>query len=73
MQLIIISLFIFYTAFFAAMVNSFVHVFMYSYYALAAANLHKYIFWKKYLTIMQMVIQLIASQPLAFDMISVVN
>jgi len=39
------------------MVNSFVHVLMYLYYALAAfgPKIQKYLFWKKYLTILQMV------------------
>lgn len=45
------------SAFFAAMVNSLIHVIMYSYYALAAAGgpaIQKYLGWKKYLTILQM-------------------
>ena len=41
----------------AAMVNCFVHVIMYSYYALAALGpvIQKYLWWKKYLTILQLV------------------
>ncbi|XP_032798742.2 elongation of very long chain fatty acids protein 4 isoform X1 [Daphnia magna] len=44
------------SAFFAAMVNSFIHVAMYLYYALAACDpkVQKYLCWKKYLTILQM-------------------
>uniref|UniRef100_A0A0P4XV02 Elongation of very long chain fatty acids protein n=1 Tax=Daphnia magna TaxID=35525 RepID=A0A0P4XV02_9CRUS len=44
------------SAFFAAMVNSFIHVAMYLYYALAACGpkVQKYLCWKKYLTILQM-------------------
>ncbi|EZA48152.1 hypothetical protein DMN91_007894 [Ooceraea biroi] len=38
-------------------INSFVHIFMYTYYMLAAFGPHmqKYLWWKKYLTIMQIV------------------
>lgn len=41
----------------AVMVNCFVHVLMYSYYALAAMGPHiqRYLWWKKYLTMMQLV------------------
>jgi len=41
----------------AVMVNCFVHVLMYSYYALAAMGPHvqKYLWWKKYLTMIQLV------------------
>jgi len=41
---------------FAAMLNSFVHMIMYSYYFLAALGPHmqKYLWWKKYLTTFQM-------------------
>lgn len=44
------------SAFFAAMVNGFVHVIMYLYYALAACGpkVQKYLGWKRYLTILQM-------------------
>ena len=39
------------------MINSFVHMVMYSYYALAALGpaYQKYLWWKKYLTVFQMV------------------
>ena len=42
---------------FAAMINSFVHVLMYTYYGLAALGprVHKYLWWKKYLTRVQLV------------------
>lgn len=42
---------------FAVMINCFVHVLMYSYYALAALGPHlqKYLWWKKYLTMIQLV------------------
>lgn len=44
-------------SFFGAMINSAIHVLMYSYYALAAVgpHTHKYLWWKKYLTIIQMI------------------
>ncbi|KAK0088421.1 hypothetical protein PV325_012085 [Microctonus aethiopoides] len=44
-------------AFLPAMVNSFIHVLMYSYYGLAAIGPHvtKYLWWKKYLTILQLI------------------
>lgn len=35
--------------------NSFVHVIMYSYYALSAVGAHRYLWWKKYLTELQMI------------------
>uniref|UniRef100_A0A8B9UI71 Elongation of very long chain fatty acids protein n=1 Tax=Anas zonorhyncha TaxID=75864 RepID=A0A8B9UI71_9AVES len=42
-------------AFFIGMLNSFVHIFMYGYYALASLGpqMHCYLWWKRYLTIMQ--------------------
>lgn len=45
------------TAFFGATINSSIHVLMYGYYGLAALGPHmqKYLWWKKYLTIIQMV------------------
>jgi elongation of very long chain fatty acids protein 4 len=45
------------TAFLPAMANSFIHVLMYTYYGLAALGPHmnKYLWWKKYLTIIQLV------------------
>ena len=46
-------------AFFGAMVNSFIHVLMYTYYGLSALGPHmqKYLWWKRYLTVMQLVSQ----------------
>ncbi|NXL02902.1 ELOV4 protein, partial [Mesembrinibis cayennensis] len=43
-------------AFFIGMLNSFVHIFMYGYYALASLGpqMHHYLWWKRYLTIMQL-------------------
>lgn len=45
------------STFLPAMVNSFIHVLMYSYYALSALGpkIEKYLWWKKYLTILQLV------------------
>jgi hypothetical protein len=39
-----------------AVINSFIHVVMYSYYALSSLgpNVQKYLWWKKYITIMQL-------------------
>lgn len=44
-------------AFFVATLNTFVHIFMYTYYGLAAIGPHmqKYLWWKKYLTKLQLV------------------
>lgn len=44
-------------AFFIGLVNTFVHIIMYSYYGLAALGPHmqKYLWWKKYLTSLQLV------------------
>lgn len=44
-------------AFFIGLVNTFVHIVMYSYYGLAAIGPHmqKYLWWKRYLTSMQLV------------------
>ncbi|NXP50552.1 ELOV4 protein, partial [Heliornis fulica] len=43
-------------AFFIGMLNSFVHIFMYGYYALASLGpqMHGCLWWKRYLTIMQL-------------------
>ncbi|XP_076387938.1 very long chain fatty acid elongase 4 isoform X1 [Megachile rotundata] len=45
------------STFLPAMVNSFIHVLMYSYYGLAALgpSVTKYLWWKKYLTILQLI------------------
>lgn len=42
---------------FGAMINSFVHVIMYAYYAISALgpSYQKYLWWKKYLTRLQLV------------------
>lgn len=42
---------------FIGLVNSFVHIVMYTYYMLAALgpNVQKYLWWKKYLTTLQLV------------------
>uniref|UniRef100_A0A8C3K4B0 Elongation of very long chain fatty acids protein n=1 Tax=Calidris pygmaea TaxID=425635 RepID=A0A8C3K4B0_9CHAR len=50
-------------AFFIGMLNSFVHIFMYGYYALASLGpqMHRYLWWKRYLTIMQLVINFMGS------------
>ncbi|XP_066110073.1 very long chain fatty acid elongase 4 [Saccopteryx bilineata] len=44
-------------AFFGAQLNSFIHVIMYSYYGLTAFGqwIQKYLWWKKYLTMLQLV------------------
>uniref|UniRef100_A0A8C5Q9D7 Elongation of very long chain fatty acids protein n=1 Tax=Leptobrachium leishanense TaxID=445787 RepID=A0A8C5Q9D7_9ANUR len=44
-------------AFFIGMLNSFVHIFMYLYYALAVLgpSMQKYLWWKRYLTLLQLV------------------
>ncbi|XP_065557065.1 very long chain fatty acid elongase 4-like [Artemia franciscana] len=44
------------SAFLAAMINSFIHVFMYLYYGLSALGpwIKKYLWWKKYLTLLQL-------------------
>ncbi|NXB71918.1 ELOV4 protein, partial [Donacobius atricapilla] len=43
-------------AFFIGMLNSFVHIFMYGYYALASLGprMRRHLWWKRYLTILQM-------------------
>ncbi|XP_052067035.1 elongation of very long chain fatty acids protein 4-like isoform X2 [Mytilus californianus] len=44
-------------SFFGAMINSFIHVVMYGYYGLSALGPHmqKYLWWKRYLTMMQLI------------------
>ncbi|XP_066467268.1 very long chain fatty acid elongase 4 [Tiliqua scincoides] len=44
-------------AFFGAQINAFIHVVMYMYYGLAACGpkVQKYLWWKRYLTIMQLI------------------
>lgn len=50
----------FLTAFFGAQMNSFIHVIMYSYYGLTAFGpwIQKYLWWKRYLTMLQLVRQM---------------
>lgn len=45
------------STFLPAMVNSFIHVLMYTYYGLSSLgpNIAKYLWWKKYLTMLQLV------------------
>lgn len=45
------------SAFFGAMVNSFIHVIMYTYYGISALGpeYQKYLWWKRYLTMLQLV------------------
>uniref|UniRef100_A0A8C8S1E9 Elongation of very long chain fatty acids protein n=1 Tax=Pelusios castaneus TaxID=367368 RepID=A0A8C8S1E9_9SAUR len=52
-------------AFFIGMLNSFVHIFMYSYYGLASLGpqMQRYLWWKRYLTILQLVINSIHLIP----------
>lgn len=47
-----------FAAFFLAMINCFVHIWMYMYYGLAALGpeVQRYLWWKKYITKMQLVI-----------------
>lgn len=42
---------------FFGLLNTFVHIVMYSYYALAALGpqVQRYLWWKKYITVLQMV------------------
>lgn len=50
-------LFLLLAAFFGAHMNAMIHVLMYLYYGLASCGpkIQKYLWWKKYLTIIQMV------------------
>lgn len=54
------------TAFFGAQINAFIHVIMYMYYGLAACGpkFHKYLWWKRYLTIMQLVSNFFLKKPI---------
>jgi elongation of very long chain fatty acids protein 7 len=65
---------------FFGMLNSFVHVVMYTYYMLAAVGpqMQKYLWWKKYLTMLQLVqfvaifvhaMQLFVSNPCGFPIV----
>jgi elongation of very long chain fatty acids protein 7 len=55
---------------FFGFINTFVHIIMYTYYMLAAMGPHmqKYLWWKKYLTVLQM-IQFIAVMVHAFQLL----
>jgi len=46
-----------FVAFFGAQLNSFIHILMYSYYGLSALGpaVQKYLWWKRYLTKLQLV------------------
>lgn len=50
-------------AFFIGLVNTFVHIVMYSYYGLAAIGpyMQKYLWWKRYLTSLQLVKKLVTA------------
>lgn len=56
----------FFTAFFCAMLNSMVHVVMYSYYLLSSlgAWIQPYLWWKRYLTQFQIVSKTVFDKPL---------
>lgn len=58
------------TAFFGAHINAFIHVVMYMYYGLAACGpkFHKYLWWKRYLTIMQLVSNIFLIYQLFFKL-----
>jgi elongation of very long chain fatty acids protein 2 len=48
---------LFFSAFYSSMVNSFVHVVMYTYYGLSVfPSIRSYLWWKRYLTQLQLVI-----------------
>lgn len=53
---------------FFGFLNTFVHIIMYSYYMLAALGPHmqKYLWWKKYVTTLQMVSKSVAATYLIF-------
>lgn len=68
-----VDLYFFYTgghSTFFGLLNTFVHIIMYSYYLLAALgpNVQKYLWWKKYLTSLQMV-QFVAIMVHAFQLL----
>jgi phosphatidylglycerophosphate synthase len=58
---------------FFGMINTFVHTIMYSYYMLAALGprVQKYLWWKKYLTVLQMVGLLLVVVGVACEVVSV--
>jgi hypothetical protein len=50
----------FYAAFYSSMANAFIHVVMYTYYGLSVfPSLRRYLWWKRYLTQLQLVRMLI--------------
>lgn len=53
----VLIFFLLFAAFFGAHMNAAIHVLMYLYYGLASCGpkIQKYLWWKKYLTIIQMV------------------
>lgn len=53
----VLTFLLFFIAFFGATMNSFIHVLMYSYYGLASLGpeVQKYLWWKRYLTKLQLV------------------
>ena len=55
------------SAFFGYFINSSIHTMMYTYYALAAIgpSMQKYLWWKKYMTKMQLVRSLEFSSPVS--------
>ena len=56
MRIDFVKSFCFSLAFYSSMVNSFVHVVMYTYYGLSIfPSLRKYLWWKRYLTQLQLV------------------
>lgn len=63
-------------AFFACMLNSLVHTIMYSYYGLAALgpSVQKYLWWKRYITMIQLVTkQSFKSIILTFQIVFVIS
>jgi len=52
-----VASFLLVTAFFSAFLNSGVHILMYTYYMLSAMGpqVRKYLWWKKYMTVIQLV------------------
>lgn len=50
------------------MINSFVHIIMYTYYGLSALNsqrINRYLWWKKYLTMIQLVIEVVQLEEIS--------
>jgi hypothetical protein len=54
---VIYDKFVYILGFFVPLLNTFVHIFVYSYYGLAVfgPSMQKYLWWKKYLTKLQLV------------------